>query len=40
MENISLENKTNFFENRVENYQNAFVLNKTKTETYKPTDVF
>ena len=40
MESISVEGKTNFFENRVENYQNAFVLNKTKTETYKPTDVF
>lgn len=34
MENISVEGKTNFFESRPTQYQNASVLNKNKTNTF------
>ena len=49
MESISLEGKTNFFENRVSQYQNSHVLNKGKnsnvnsfqlTEEFVPCSVY
>ena len=40
MENISVEGKTNFFESRPTQYQNASVLNKNKTNTFNFTEDF
>lgn len=40
MENISMESKSNFFERKPTQYQNPFVLNKTKISTYDVTDDF
>ena len=40
MELISLENKSNFFENRTTEYQRASVLNKTKEKTFELTEDF
>jgi ribonucleoside-diphosphate reductase beta chain len=40
MEGISIEGKTNFFELRPTQYQNASVLNKNKNETFKISDDF
>jgi len=40
MESISVEGKTNFFESRPTQYQNANVLNKSKDSTFKLLDDF
>ena len=40
MESISVEGKTNFFESRPTQYQNANVLNKSKDSTFKLSDDF
>ena len=40
MEYISVEGKTNFFESRPTQYQNANVLNKSKDSTFKLSDDF
>jgi len=40
MESISIEGKTNFFESRPTQYQNASVLNKSKSNMFCITDDF
>ncbi len=40
MESISIEGKTNFFEARPTQYQNASVLNKSRNNTFAMTDDF
>jgi ribonucleotide reductase beta subunit family protein with ferritin-like domain len=40
MESISIEGKTNFFEHRPTQYQNATVLNKTRDSTFVLTEDF
>lgn len=40
MESISLESKTNFFELRPTQYQNASILNKSRDSTFQLTDDF
>ena len=40
MESISIEGKTNFFEHRPTQYQNATVLNKTRDSTFELTEDF
>jgi len=40
MESISVEGKTNFFESRPTQYQNASVLNKTKSDAFNFTENF
>lgn len=40
MESISIEGKTNFFESRPTQYQNASVLNKTKDNSFKIIEDF
>jgi ribonucleotide reductase beta subunit family protein with ferritin-like domain len=40
MESISVESKTNFFEARPTQYQNAFILNKSKNDIFNFNENF